>query len=105
MCIYVYIPFCFTVKEIFQAIIELLPTNCWFAVKEWAQIITEIKNVFTDLSEKFEDYCTVYDHLLPYILEKCDYNVSSLFDVVMKAIKHPDKQKKLITFRTGKYQM
>ena len=104
MCINEYILFYFTVNEIFQAIIELLPINCWFAVKEWAQMITEIKSVFTSLSEKYEDYCTVYDHLLPYIFEKCDYNVSTLFDLVMKAIKHPDKQKKLITFRTGKYR-
>ena len=104
MCINEYIPFYFTVKEIFQDIIELLPTNVWFAVIEWAQIITEMKNVFTSLSEKYEDYCIVYDHLLLYIYEKCDYNVLTLFDVVMKVIKHPDKQKKLITFRTGKYR-
>ena len=99
-----YIPFYFTVKEMFQVIIELLPTNCCFAVQEWAQMITEIRYVFLNLSEKYDYYCTVYDHLLPYIFEKCDYNVSTLFDVVMKAIRNPDKQKKLTTFRTSKYR-
>ena len=81
---------------------KVLPTNCWFAVNQWNQKFAGIQDTFTSLSENYDDYCTIYEHLLPYIYEKCDFDILKLFDAVLSAIKDPEKQKILINLKIGK---
>ena len=90
------------VEKIYEDIIKVLPTNCWWAVKQWNQMFTEIQNTSESLLEEYEDCCTLYENLLPYIYEKCDYDISKLFDAAMNVIKDSKKKKILIDLRIGK---
>lgn len=82
--------------------IQVLPTNCQFAVVHWEQLFSKVNIFFKVLSEKYDDYAVVYEHLLPFIYEECHFNILQFFDVVMKAIKYPNKQKLLNYQKNGK---
>ena len=82
--------------------IQLLPTNCQFVVRQWEQLFPEISEVYRNLSCKYDHHATIYEHLLPYVFEKCCYNVLKFSDAVMNAIKDPNKQNLLKEMKTGK---
>ena len=96
---YVTICIFFAVEKIYCDVIELLPSNCQSAVGEWDK---EINVIFRALSKNHDDHVSLYMHLLPYVYEKCDYNVLQFIDILMKAIKDSNKRKNLHEFKLSK---
>ena len=90
-----------TVKRIYDYVIKLLPSNCQYAVAQWKQSFSEIYNVFHALSECYDDHVPLYENLLPFVFEKCGYNVLKFIDVTMKAIKDDKKRKQIHELRNG----
>ena len=88
-------------KEIYDDVIKLLPSNCMYAVIQWKQSFSEISNVFHALTESDVDYDLLYDNLLPFVFEKCGYNVLQFIDVMMKAITNDKKRKQIHELRNG----
>lgn len=87
-------------EKIFCDVIELLPSNCQSAVGELQN--EEVDMIFRALSKNHVDYFSLYMHLLPYIYEKCDYDVLRFIDFVMKAIKEANKKKELQEYKLSK---
>ena len=88
-------------KEIYDDVIKLLPSNCQYAVAQWKQSFSEIGNVFHALSESYVDHVPLYENLLPFVFEKCGYNVLQFIDVMMKAIRDDKKRKQIHELRNG----
>ena len=88
-------------KEIYDDVIKLLPSNCQYAVTQWKQSFSEISNVFHALSESYDDHVPLYENLLPFVFEKCSYNVLQFIDVTMKAIRDDKKRKQIHELRNG----
>ena len=63
-------------------------------------LFSEISNVFHALSESY-DHVPLYENLLPFVFEKCSYNVLQFIDVMMKAIRDDKKRKQIHELRNG----
>ena len=95
----------FAVKKIFPDLIHLLPTNCNYAVRKWSPNVSEIDSKFEELSEDFDDHIVIYEDLLPFVYEKCGYNVLDFIVILSSAIKDADKKEQLHEFKTSKCTM
>ena len=87
-------------EKIYYGVIEFLPTNCQFVVGKLDD--EEIKMIFIALSRSHYDHFSLYIHLLPYVYEKCDYNVLQFIEVLMKTINDNNKRKKFQEFKSSK---
>ena len=81
--------------------IEFLPSNCQYFV---GKLDEEINILYKELSRNHDDNFSLYMHLLPYVFEKCDYNVLQFIEIVMKTIKNKNgnKMKKLQELKLSK---
>ena len=90
-----------TVKEIYDDMTKLLPSNCQYAVTQWKQSFAEVEGIFHSLSQTYDDHVPLYENLLPFVLEKCGYKVLEFIDVAMRAIRDEKKKKKMHELRNG----
>ena len=101
----IYIQIFFAVVEmLFHDVINLLPTNPWYAIEilKRSPNLSKLSDKFKNLSKTIDDHVVIYETLLPYVYKKCGYNVLQLIDTLERTLKSADQSRKLKEFRNGK---